>query len=71
MPRALTYGTHKSQGLDVHYILITQLIFHLWIYMKHIENDTPTGDLLRERTEALQLELGTKEPFWELDFETY
>ena len=71
MPRALVYGTLRSQGLTLRHPYHTQLIRHLHSLMIHGWRQTPTRDLHEENMDLVQLHVGSDQPFWSLPFELY
>ena len=53
MPRALVYGTLRSQGLTLRHPYHTQLIRHLHSLMDHGWRQTPTRDLQDENFDLI------------------
>jgi hypothetical protein len=69
LPRALVHGPVDRQGLGIHRLDITQGAAHLQMCLNFGHRpDDPTGFLLRSSCQALQLELGSAQPFFDLDF---
>ena len=71
LPRTLVYAPLKYQGLGIPNPWITQLIEHIHVFLRHGTRNTLPGQLLRTNLENLTLELGSAEPFWNLDYPTW
>jgi hypothetical protein len=67
-PRKLLYGPLAAQGLGLPSIFTSQTIAHCEACLRHGDQDTLTGRLLRGSLETLILEMGSSLPFWELDY---
>ena len=55
-PLQLVYGPLDTQGLGFKLMYILQLIEHIQMIMRHIDNNTLTGKLMRNSLEAISLE---------------
>jgi hypothetical protein len=66
--RELLYGSLAAQGLGLPFIFTSQMIAHCEACLRHGNQDTLTGRLLRGSLETLILEMGSSLPFWELDY---
>ena len=71
LPRALVYGTLRSQGLNLHDPWVTQLISHQQVILRHGTRPTIVGQQMRTSAESLVLELGSATSFWDLDYKIY
>lgn len=71
MPRALVYGSLRSQCIQLKDPYWTQLIRHLQSIMMHQQLDTPTNELQNENMELVQLYIGSDQNFWDLPFQLY
>jgi Reverse transcriptase (RNA-dependent DNA polymerase) len=68
-PRALVHGPISRQGLGIPKLHITQGVQHLLICLSYGNKpEDPTGFLLRASCQQLQLELGARKQFWDLDY---
>jgi hypothetical protein len=70
-PHAMVYGPINSQGLGVKDPNVLQGLMWLETLLQHGDQDTVTGHLLRQSMELPQLELGTGNPLFLDDYETF
>jgi hypothetical protein len=71
-PRALVHGPISRQGLGIPKLYITQGVQHLLICLSYGHKpEDPTGFLLRASCQQLQLELGARQQFWDLDYKKW
>jgi hypothetical protein len=70
-PRELLYGPLAAQGLGLPFIFTSQTIEHCITCLRHGNQETLTGQLLRGSLETNILEIGSSLPFWILDYKTW
>ena len=71
LPRKLVYGTLKSRGLNIKDPYWTQLIHHWHAILRHHHRSTPTGVLLDDNMDIMQVHVGSEVNFWEMPYEMY
>ena len=71
IPHKMLYGTLRSCGFGVKDPYLFQLVQHLQAILRHTNRATPSGELLVENMELVQVHMGLEQPFWDLPSPQY